>query len=192
MNGLFNSLSSKLAIQLVKTFLPYVVQRMEQFLEISSEKMRYEEIDEVCETNQDGLNLEQRTKIREGIEYLKKRKIPQTEWVFHLDNPEVWDWDNSLRATEPFGPLNVGTNAVLSAAVVKIPLWIKHEHLNVYKELRWNFKMMRIAEEFAMKFIRDLDMACAQNDDFLYMIYLLKAIEEKKQIKKCYGKPTEL
>ena len=104
--------------------------------------------------------------------------------MFHLDDPEVWDWDNSLRATGPFGPLNVGTNAVLSAAIVKIPLWIKYEHLNEYKELRWNFRAMRKAEKVAMGLIEDVDMACAQDNDILYTIYLLTAIKKKEEIKK--------
>ena len=84
MNELFNSRSSRLAIKLVNTFLPYVIQRMGELLEKSSEKMRTENINDVCETNQHELNHEQRAKRKERIEYLKKVKIPQTEWVFHL------------------------------------------------------------------------------------------------------------
>ena len=89
-----------------------------------------------------------------------------------------------MRSTEPFGSLNVGINVVLSGTVVKIPLWIKHEHLNEYKELRWNFTVMRNAGKYAMKFIKNLDMASTLDDDLLYMIYLLKAIGEKETIKK--------
>ena len=109
---------------------------MEQLLENSKEKMRTENIDIVCETNQHELNHEQKIKKKEFIKYLKKTKIPWREWVFQLDEPEAWDWDNTLRATKPFGPLNVGTDAVLSAATIKIPLWVKHGHLNLYRELR--------------------------------------------------------
>ena len=61
-NELFNSLNSRLAIKLVNTFLPYVKQRMEQLLEISNKKMRTENIDIVCETNQHELNHEQKIK----------------------------------------------------------------------------------------------------------------------------------
>ena len=106
---------------------------MEQLLEISNEKMRAENIDIVCETNHHELSHEQKTKKKEFIEYLKKTKTPRTEWVFQLDEPEAWDWDNTLQATKPFGPLNVGTDTVLSAASAKIPLWVKYEHLNMYR-----------------------------------------------------------
>ena len=43
---------------------------------------------------------------------------------------------------------------------------------------------MRNAGKYAMKFIKNLDMASTLDDDLLYMIYLLKAIGEKETIKK--------
>ena len=104
---------------------------------------------------------EQEIKKKEFIKFLKRKKIPQTEWVFHLDDPETWDWDNSLQATGPFGPLNVGTDAVLSAASSKIPLWVEYEHLNMYRELKMSFRAMRQAEKNAIRFIEDIDWACA-------------------------------
>ena len=78
--------------------------------------MKTENIDEICETNQHELTHEQDIQKKEFIKFLEWSKIPRTEWVFHLDDPETWDWDNSLWPTRPFGPLNVGTDAVLSAA----------------------------------------------------------------------------
>ena len=75
---------------------------MELLLEKSNEKMRTENIDDVCEKNQHELNHEQKIKKKEFIKYLKKTKIPWREWVFQLDEPEAWDWDNTLRAAEPF------------------------------------------------------------------------------------------
>ena len=40
---------------------------------------------------------------------------------------------------------------------------------------------MHQAEEYAIKFIEDLHLASAQNDDFLYMVYLLMADDKKEK-----------
>ena len=158
---------------------------MEQLLEISNEKMRAENIDIVCETNHHELSHEQKTKKKEFIEYLKKTKTPRTEWVFQLDELAAFDWDNILRSAKPFGPLNVGTDAVLSAATAKIPLCVKYEHLNMYRELKMSFRAMRQAEKDTIKFIKKLD-TCAQTEDFLYIIHLLNADDKKEQVKNSY------
>ena len=56
---LFENLDNKLAKELVETYLTDLRQRMKQLLEISSKRMKLENIDEICETNQHELTHKQ-------------------------------------------------------------------------------------------------------------------------------------
>ena len=58
-------------------------------LSVHREHIDYGHTYEDCEKNLYELYHEQKVKRKERMEYLKKRKIPQTEWVFHLDAPKT-------------------------------------------------------------------------------------------------------
>ena len=101
--------------------------------------MKLENIDEIWETNQHELTHEQDIRKEAIIKCLERSKIPGIEWIFHLDNPDIWDWGNSICGT---GLLNKGTEAVLSAAFSRIPLWVEPDHLAMYRKLKSKYRAM--------------------------------------------------
>ena len=54
----------------------------------------------------------------------------------------------------------------------------------MYRELKMSYRAMRQAEKDAIRFIEDIDWACAQTVDLPYTIHLLNVDDRKEQVKK--------